>query len=68
MKSISQAKLPYFEEIFKRWTHKQQDLPFLQMFISFVYENLAFLCEKRISFLLRILMVYEVYGKCYDWK
>ena len=30
MKSVSQAKLPYFEEIFK-----------LQMFISFAYKNLV---------------------------
>ena len=47
MKSISQAKLPYFEEIFKIWTHEQQELPFLQIFTSFAYQNLAVLCVKR---------------------
>ena len=47
MKSVSQAKLPYFKGIFKLWTHEQQELPFLQMFISFANQNLAVLCVKR---------------------
>ena len=59
MKSVSQAKLPYFEGIFKLWKHEQQELPFLQMFISFAKQNLAVLCVKRISFFL--VLLYEVY-------
>ena len=47
MKSVSQAKLPYFEGIFKLWKHEQQELPSLQMFISLVNQNLALLCVKR---------------------
>ena len=47
MKSVSQAKLAYFEGIFKLWTHEQQELPFRQMSISFSYQNLAVLCVKR---------------------
>ena len=55
---------PYFEGIFKLWTHEQQELPFLQMFISFGYQNLAILCLKRPwKFFLEILMLYEVYRK-----
>ena len=44
IKSVSQAKLPYFERIFKLLTHDQQEL----MFSSFAYQNLAVLCVKRI--------------------
>ena len=46
-KSVSRGKLPYFEGIFKLWTPDQQDLPFLQMFIIFVKQNLPVLCLKR---------------------
>ena len=56
-----QAKLPFFEEIFKLWTHEQQELPFLQTFISFANQNIAVLYMKRISFFLKILMLQEVY-------
>ena len=60
MKSVSQAKLPpYFEGIFKFWTHEQQELPFLQMFISFGNQNLAVLCRKRFSSFLEFFMLYE---------
>ena len=45
-KSVSHTKLPFFEGIFKLWTHEQQELPFLQLFISFAYQNLAILCVK----------------------
>ena len=34
------------EGIFKLWTHNQQELPFLKMFISFTNQNLAVLCVK----------------------
>ena len=47
MRSVSRAKLRYFEGIFKLWTHDQQLLPFPQMFISFANQNLAVLCVKR---------------------
>ena len=47
------------EGIFKLWTHEQQELPFLQMFISFANQNLVILCVKRISFFLEFLMLYE---------
>ena len=47
MKSVSQAKLSYFEEIFKLWAHEQQELPCFQMLISFANQNLAVLCVKR---------------------
>ena len=47
MKSVSREKIPHFEGIFKHWTHDQEDLPFLQMFISFASQNLAVLCVKR---------------------
>ena len=39
--------LPYFEGIFILWTHDKQELPFLQMIISFANQNLAVLCVKR---------------------
>ena len=52
MKSDAQAKLPYFEGIVKL-----QELPFLQMFISFAFQNLAVLCVKRISFFHKIFNV-----------
>ena len=69
MKSVSQTKLPFFEGIFKLWTHKQQQLPFLQMFISIACQNIAVLCVKRISFFLEIFMlyVYEVYSRDQPW-
>ena len=56
MKSGSQAKLPYSVGIFKLWTHEEQELPFLQMFMSFAYKNLAFFMRKTavISFFLQI--------------
>ena len=57
----------YFEGIFKLWTYKQQELPFLLMFISFAYQNLAVLCVKRISFFQEILM-YEVYMHLYVYE
>ena len=64
MKSVSQAKLPYFEGIFKLWTHEKQDLPFLQMIIIFEYQNLAVLCVKRpwnkFRFSWNFYMLYEV--------
>ena len=47
LKSVSQAKPPYFEGIFKLWTHEQQELPFLQMFIRFAHQNLTIFCVKR---------------------
>ena len=49
LKSDSEAKPPYFEGIFKLWTHEheQQDLPFLQMFIGFAQQNLKMFCVKR---------------------
>ena len=47
MTCVSQAKLPYFEGIFQLWMDEQQELAFLQMFISFAYQNLATLCMKR---------------------
>ena len=47
MKSLSRAKLPYFEGIFNLWTHDQEDLTFLQIFISFANQNIAVLCVKR---------------------
>ena len=40
MKSVSQAELPYLEGIFKLWMPEQQELPFLQVFISFANQNL----------------------------
>ena len=46
MKFVSRGKLPYFKEIFKLWTLYQQELPILQMFISFENKNLAFSCMK----------------------
>ena len=64
MKSVPQAKPPYFEGIFKLRTHEQQELLFLQTFISFANLNLAILCVKRISFFLEILILYEVYKEC----
>ena len=45
MISVSQCKLPYFEGIFKLWTHEQQELFFLQNFISFAYQNLAVITD-----------------------
>ena len=60
MKSVAQAKLPYFEEIFKLWTREEQELPFLQILISISNQDLAVLCVKRISFFLEFLMLYEV--------
>ena len=63
MKSVSQAKLTYFEGIFKLWTYDQQELLFFQMFIIFANQNLAVLCVKRILFFLEFLMFYEVYSE-----
>ena len=65
MKSVSQAELPYLEGIFKLWMPEQQELPFLQVFISFANQNLAVLCVKRISFFLEFLMLYEAYTRVY---
>ena len=61
LKSVSQVKPPYFEGFFKLWKHEQQELPFLQMFIRFVHQNLTIFFVTRISFFLEILMLYEVY-------
>ena len=47
MESFSRAKLPYFEWIFRIWTREQQELPFLQIFITYANQNLAVLCVKR---------------------
>ena len=41
--------------------HEQQELSFLQRFISFANQNLAVLSVKQISFFLEFLMFYEVY-------
>ena len=35
LESVSQAKLPYFEGIFKLLKQEQQELPLLQILISF---------------------------------
>jgi len=48
MKSVSQATLTYYEGIFKLSTQEQQELLFLQIFISFANQNLAVLCVKRL--------------------
>ena len=37
-------------------TSSKIELPFLQMFISFAYQNVAILCVKRISFFLEFFM------------
>ena len=59
IKSVSHAKLPYFEGIFKLWLVEQQELPFLQMFISFACQKLRdgfrfpwkfWCCMRSISF------------------
>ena len=51
MKSVSRAKLPFFEGIFKLWTLNQQELLFLQMFISFTNQNQAvFMRETDFAF------------------
>ena len=41
------SKTPYFEGIFNLCTYEQQELSFLQMFISFANQNLGVLCVKR---------------------
>ena len=46
IRSVSRTKLP-FKRIFSLWTHDQQQLPFLQIFIGFANQNLAVLCMKR---------------------
>ena len=61
MKSVSQAKPPYFEGIFKLWTHEQQELPFLQFCILKSSYFMRETAVKRISFLLEMLLLYEVY-------
>ena len=47
LKPVSQAKPPYFERIFKLWTHEQQELPYLQIFIMFAQQNLKNFCVTR---------------------
>ena len=64
---FSQAKLPYFKGIFNLWTHEQQELPFLQMFITFANQNLAVLRPwNGFCFFLEFLMLYKVYGNMLD--
>ena len=76
VKSVAQAKLPYFEEIFKLWTREKQELPFLQILISISNQDLAS-CFRRetvvkwISFFLEYLMmsiVYAIYRQQPRWK
>ena len=64
LKSVSQSKLAYFEEIYKLWTHEPR-IPVLSSNIhQFCIPNSScFMREtaaKQISLFLKILMLYEV--------
>ena len=47
LKSVSQAKPPYFDGIFKLSTHEHLELPFLQIFIRFAHQSLTISRVKR---------------------
>ena len=64
MKSVSRGNLPYFEGNFKLWTQGQQDLPFLQIFISFA-NQIKSNCFMRETAVNRISLFLEFFGIFY---